>query len=75
MTPSQPKKTNPIQTQSKPILKRMNVNFCATGYYESKPAICVAGKPTFAVAERQAGRSIFSTRTGVSPWKFNCPRC
>ncbi len=24
-------KTNPIQTQSKPILKRMNVNFCATG--------------------------------------------
>ena len=25
------------QSQSKPILKRMNVNFCATGYYESKP--------------------------------------
>jgi len=24
------------QTQSKPILERMNVNFCATGYYESK---------------------------------------
>ena len=36
-------KTNPIQTQSKPILKRkpilerMNVNFCVTVYYESKP--------------------------------------
>ena len=42
------------QSQSKPILERMNVNFCATGYYESKPAIRVAGKPTFAVAERQA---------------------
>ena len=23
------------QTQSKPILKQMNVSFCATGYYES----------------------------------------
>jgi len=42
-------KTKPIRTQSKPILERMNVNFCATGYYESKPAIRVAGKPTFAV--------------------------
>ncbi len=31
--PSGPKK----QTQSKPILERMNVNFCAAGYYESKP--------------------------------------
>ncbi|MBA7620416.1 hypothetical protein ES703_27765 [subsurface metagenome] len=41
--------SNPIRTQSKPILERMNVNFCATGYYESKPAIRVAGKPTFAV--------------------------
>jgi len=30
-------KTNPIQTQSKPILEGMNVNFCAAGYYESKP--------------------------------------
>jgi hypothetical protein len=29
-------KTNPIQSQSKPILKRINVNFCAAGYYESK---------------------------------------
>ncbi len=29
--------TNPIQTQTKPILKRMNVNFCAKGYYKSKP--------------------------------------
>jgi len=29
-------KTNPIQTQSKPIFKRMNVNFCVTGYYKSK---------------------------------------
>ena len=28
--------SNPIQTQSKPILERMNVNFCVTGYYESK---------------------------------------
>ncbi len=28
--------SNPIRTQSKPILERMNVNFCATGYYESK---------------------------------------
>jgi len=47
-TLSQSKKTNPIQTrfkpnsnpirtQSKPILERMNVNFCAAGYYESKP--------------------------------------
>ena len=25
------------QTQTKPILKAMFVNFCATGYYESKP--------------------------------------
>ena len=31
------------------MLERMNVNFCATGYYEGKPAIRVAGKPTFAV--------------------------
>jgi len=29
--------SNPIQTQTKPILERMNVNFCATKYYESKP--------------------------------------
>jgi len=28
--------SNPIQSQSKPILKETNVNFCATGYYESK---------------------------------------
>ena len=39
------------QSQSKPILERMNVNFCATGYYESKPAIRVAGKPTFAATK------------------------
>ena len=31
--PSGPKK----QTQTKPILKGMNVNFCAAGYYEIKP--------------------------------------
>jgi len=31
--PSDPKK----QTQTKPILERMNVNFCVTVYYESKP--------------------------------------
>jgi len=24
------------QTQSKPILKRMNVNFCVIGYYDSR---------------------------------------
>jgi len=36
-TAFRPKKTNPKQTQSKPILKGMNVNFCAAGYYESKP--------------------------------------
>jgi hypothetical protein len=30
-------KTNPKRTQSKPILERLNVNFCATWYYESKP--------------------------------------
>ena len=29
--------SNPIRTQSKPILKRMNVNFCAAWYYKSKP--------------------------------------
>jgi len=34
------------QTQSKPILKRMNVNFCATGYYESKATFAVRkGRP------------------------------
>jgi len=26
-------KTKPKQTQSKPILEGMNVNFCAAGYY------------------------------------------
>ncbi len=36
-TAFRPKKTNPIQSQSKPILERMNVNFCAKGHYESKP--------------------------------------
>jgi hypothetical protein len=30
--PSGPKK----QTQTNPILERMNVNFCSTGYYKSK---------------------------------------
>ena len=30
-------KTNPIQTQTKPILEAMIVNFCAKGYYDSKP--------------------------------------
>jgi len=29
------------QSQSKPILKRTNVNFCTTGYYESKPTFAV----------------------------------
>jgi len=38
---SQSEKTNPIQTQTKPILERMNVNFCAAGYYESKPTFAV----------------------------------
>ena len=28
--------SNPIQTQSKPILERINVNFCTAGYYKSK---------------------------------------
>lgn len=35
--------------KTKPILKRMNVNFCARGCYDSKPAIRVACKPTFTV--------------------------
>jgi hypothetical protein len=29
-------KTKPIQTQTKPILEIMNVNFCVKGYYKSK---------------------------------------
>ena len=29
-------KNKPNQTQSKPILERMNLNFCAAGSYESK---------------------------------------
>jgi len=28
--------SNPIQTQTKPILERMNVNFCATRYNPSR---------------------------------------
>ena len=44
------------QSQSKPILERMNVNFCATGYYESKPAIRAAGKPTYAVRRTRLER-------------------
>ncbi len=35
--PSGPKKTNPKQTQTNPILEAMIVNFCSAGYYESKP--------------------------------------
>ncbi|HUU20522.1 MAG TPA: hypothetical protein VMW72_25460 [Sedimentisphaerales bacterium] len=35
--PSGPKKTNPIKPNSNPILEKMNVNFCITEYYESKP--------------------------------------
>ncbi len=31
----------PNQSQTKPILERMNVNFCATGYYESKSTFAV----------------------------------
>ena len=31
--------SNPIQTQSKPILEGMNVSFCATGYYKIKSRI------------------------------------
>jgi hypothetical protein len=34
---SQSKKTNPIQTQSKPILERMNVNFYAKRCYDRNP--------------------------------------
>ncbi len=31
---------------SNPILERMNVNFCAAGYYESKPTFAVCkGRP------------------------------
>ena len=45
-TAFRPKKTNPIQTQSKPILERMNINFYATGYYKSKPTFAVRkGRP------------------------------
>jgi hypothetical protein len=36
-----PKKTKPKQTQSKPILKRMNVTFSTTGYYQNKPTFAV----------------------------------
>ena len=35
--PSGPKK----QTQTKPILEAMFVNFCTAGYYESKPVFAV----------------------------------
>jgi len=64
------RKNKPKQSQSKPILERMNVNYCATGYYQSKSATCacatcgeantgagirVAGKPTLAV---QKGRKM-----------------
>jgi hypothetical protein len=36
------------QTQSKPILKGMNVNFCTTGYYESKPTFA-ANNPNLGI--------------------------
>ena len=39
--PSGEYKTNPIQSQSKPILEAMFVNFCATVYYASKPTFAV----------------------------------
>jgi len=48
--------SNPIQTQSKPILERMNVNFCTAGYYESKP--------TFAVRK---GRRTVTVTANVEP--------
>jgi hypothetical protein len=36
----------PKQTQSKPILERMNVNFYATAYYDSKPTFAIRkGRP------------------------------
>jgi len=53
-TTLKPKKTNPIQTQSKPVLsaaewanlKRNEFNFSATVYYESKPTFTVRkGRP------------------------------
>ena len=52
------------QDGSKPILKRMNVNFCATGYYESKPKFTVReGRPNNPNDARLSGRSL-----PVSAW-------
>ncbi len=36
-TAFRPKKTNPIQTQTNPILERMNVNFCAGQVSKHRP--------------------------------------
>jgi len=45
-SPKKQTQFKPNQSQSKPILKRMNVNFCAAGYYESKPTFPVRkGRP------------------------------
>jgi len=50
--------SNPIQTQTKPILEAMNVNFCAAGYYESKPTFAVRkGRPNNPNDARLSGRS------------------
>jgi hypothetical protein len=56
-------KTNPIQTQSKPILERMNVNFCAAGYYESKP--------TFAVRKGRPNNPNAEINTALRKYRFN----
>ncbi len=74
--PSGPKK----QTQSKPILERMNVNFCAAGYYESKPTFA-ANNPNleFTTAWSSAARISLSAGPNLGRYtttllQFSCAR-
>jgi hypothetical protein len=76
---SQSEKTNPIQTQSKPILERMNVNFCAAGYCEIKPTFAVRkGRPNNPNDARLSGRSSWRAHSLHDKSKvrgYNPPRC
>jgi len=60
------------QTQSKPILKRMNVNFCAAGYYESKPTFAVRkGRPNNPALPPAAMPDKIALK--IHPFGIDCP--
>ena len=74
MTFSHPNKTNPIQTQTKPILEAMNVTFYAAGYYEIKPTFA-ANNPKGRVHHYLEFCGEKPPFGGSESWAYTQPHC